>query len=71
MEWHTPDDYQQVMEVNALGMVRVTMAFLPLLKLGQGRLVNMSCMLGRVPFPLTIPYCMSKAAVEMFSDCVR
>ena len=61
----------QVMEVNAIGAVRVTLAFLPLLKRARGRVVNASCVFGRLACPLAMPYCMSKAALESFTDALR
>lgn len=70
-EWHTAADFEQVIEVNAIGAVRVTLAFLPLLKRAQGRVVNASCVFGRLACPFTMPYCMSKAALEMFTDSLR
>lgn len=70
-EWLCADDFTEVMDTNAIGMVRVTLAFLPLLKESQGRLINMSNMNGRFSLPMNLPYCMSKFAVEAFSDGLR
>lgn len=59
------------LEVNAVAPVVVTQAFLPLLRRGQGRIVNVSSVNGRVASPFSGPYCMSKFALEAFSDCLR
>ena len=47
------------------------MAFLPLLKKGKGRIVNMSSVSGRIATPFNIPYCISKCGIEAMSDALR
>jgi len=43
------DDMRKVMEVNALGPIRVTRAFLPLLRKGRGaRVVNLTSLMGSI-----------------------
>lgn len=71
IEWHTANDFAEVLETNVLGVVRVTNAFLPLLKKSHGRVINMSSMGGRVPSTICLPYCSSKAALESLSDGLR
>ncbi|KAH0624304.1 hypothetical protein JD844_008008 [Phrynosoma platyrhinos] len=63
--------YQQVAEVNLWGSVRVTKAFLPLIRRARGRVVNMTSMLGRMASPLRSSYCISKFGLEAFTDCLR
>lgn len=73
--------YQAQLEVNTLGTVRTTKAFLPLLRAsstrsqqrGQavGRVVNVASLAGRFTFPGFVAYCMSKGAVIGFSDGLR
>ncbi|CAG2063552.1 unnamed protein product, partial [Timema podura] len=41
IEWCPSRSYQQILDVNVLGMIRVTKAFLPLLRKSSGRIVNM------------------------------
>ncbi|XP_053560938.1 retinol dehydrogenase 5 [Bombina bombina] len=69
-EWMTVQDYRKVMEVNTFGTIAVTLAFLPLLKKAQGRIVNMASILGRLSANGG-GYCVSKFAVEAFSDSLR
>ncbi|KAM9319494.1 retinol dehydrogenase 5 isoform 1-T2 [Gastrophryne carolinensis] len=69
-EWMNLEDYRRVMEVNAFGTIGVTLAFLSLLKQGQGRIVNMASVLGRISANGG-GYCVSKYAVEAFSDSLR
>ena len=73
LEWLRQEDFVNIIEINILGMVRVTRTFLPLLKRSQhgGRIVNTSSILGKLSFPYAAPYCMTKHAVEAFSDALR
>ena len=59
------------LEVNAIAPVVVTQAFLPMLRRAHGRVVNVSSVNGRVATPVSGPYCMSKFALEAFTDCLR
>lgn len=58
-------------EVNVIGPVAVTQAFLPLLRQGRGRIVNMGSIAGRVPLPFVGPYSMSKAALAAMTTALR
>jgi NAD(P)-dependent dehydrogenase (short-subunit alcohol dehydrogenase family) len=58
-------------EVNVLGAVRVTQAFLPLLRRGRGRIVLVGSAAGRVALPFSGPYAMSKHALEAMADALR
>jgi NAD(P)-dependent dehydrogenase (short-subunit alcohol dehydrogenase family) len=59
------------LEVNVIGQLAVTQACLAALRLGRGRIVNVSSIGGRVAFPLYGPYCASKFALEALSDSLR
>ncbi|XP_077994886.1 17-beta-hydroxysteroid dehydrogenase type 6-like [Glandiceps talaboti] len=63
--------YEEMMEVNCLGVVRMTKTFLPLIRQCTGRVVNVSSTYGRVPLMGMSAYGISKAGVEMFSDVLR
>lgn len=58
-------------DVNFLGQVEVTQACLPLLRLGRGRVVNISSISGRITSPFLLPYSSSKFALEAFTDGLR
>ena len=58
-------------EVNVIGQVAVTQAFLPLLQKGKGRIVNLGSMEGRMAMPFLGPYCASKFALEALTDSLR
>ncbi|GAA3734089.1 SDR family oxidoreductase [Plantactinospora mayteni] len=57
--------------VNTFGPVYVSQAFLPLLRAGNGRLVNVSAPTARVRMPFLAPISASKAALEALSDSLR
>ncbi|XP_078612636.1 D-beta-hydroxybutyrate dehydrogenase, mitochondrial-like [Branchiostoma floridae x Branchiostoma japonicum] len=71
IEWVSMAAYRRVMEVNAFGTVRVTKAFLPLIRRAKGRVVNVTSAVGLHATPAASAYCMTKAAVEFFSDALR
>jgi NAD(P)-dependent dehydrogenase (short-subunit alcohol dehydrogenase family) len=58
-------------EINVVGQVALTQAFLPLLRQGRGRLINMSSISGRVAMPFFGPYSASKFALEALTDALR
>jgi len=59
------------LEVNVIGQIAVTQAFLPLLRRGRGRIVNMGSIAGRGTIPLQGPYSASKYALEALTDALR
>jgi NAD(P)-dependent dehydrogenase (short-subunit alcohol dehydrogenase family) len=65
------DEIRRCFEINVMGVLAVTRALLPLLRMGTGRIVNMSSGVGRVATPLMAPYCVSKFALEAISDELR
>jgi NAD(P)-dependent dehydrogenase (short-subunit alcohol dehydrogenase family) len=58
-------------EVNVIGQIAVTQAFLPLLRRGTGTLVNMGAATGRVTVPMLGPISASKTALESLTDALR
>lgn len=67
----TAKDYADVMEVNTLGVIRLTHAFKSLVKKSGGRIVTVASVMGRVPQLGAGPYCVSKYAVEGYCDVLR
>ncbi len=65
------EELRKVFEVNVLGVVAVTQAFLPELRRARGRVVNISSVSGRLATPFAGPYCASKFALEAISDSLR
>jgi NAD(P)-dependent dehydrogenase (short-subunit alcohol dehydrogenase family) len=62
---------RQQLEINLIGQVAVTQAFLPALRRGRGRIVNVSSIGGRVALPLVSAYNASKFGLEGVSDSLR
>ncbi len=71
MEFIPVADFRSQLEVNVIGIVAVTQAFLPALRRARGRIVLMSSQAGLIAFPGMAPYCASKYAVEALTDCLR
>ncbi|XP_061493637.1 D-beta-hydroxybutyrate dehydrogenase, mitochondrial-like [Rhineura floridana] len=71
VEFTSIEKYKRVADVNLWGTIRVTKAFLPLIRGARGRVVNVTSMLGRMASPLRSSYCVSKFGVEAFTDCLR
>src|SRR3989454_5516606 len=65
------DELRQILEVNLIGAVAVTQAFLALLKASRGRIVNISSVAGRGALPFLGPYAASKFGLEAISDSLR
>lgn len=64
-------DLRRQFEVNVIGQIAVTQAFLPLLRTGRGRIVNMGSIAGRAAMPVMGPYSASKFALEALTDALR
>jgi NAD(P)-dependent dehydrogenase (short-subunit alcohol dehydrogenase family) len=58
-------------DINVYGPVRVMQAFLPQLRRGGGRIVNISAPTARIALPFAAPISASKAALAALSDAVR
>ncbi|MCX5724302.1 MAG: SDR family oxidoreductase [Nitrospirae bacterium] len=64
-------ELRKQLDVNVIGPVAVTQAFLPLLRKGRGRIVNMGSIAGRTTMPFLGPYSMSKFALEAMTAALR
>jgi NAD(P)-dependent dehydrogenase (short-subunit alcohol dehydrogenase family) len=65
-------DFDWLMEINFHAVVRMTRAFLPLLKASDdARIVNLSSVFGLISPPGQSAYCASKFAVRGFSNALR
>ncbi|NEN90976.1 MAG: SDR family oxidoreductase [Okeania sp. SIO3H1] len=71
LEFLPIDELRKQLEVNVLGQISVTQAFLPLLRKSEGRIINIGSDYGRVSGPLLGPYCASKFAMEALTDALR
>lgn len=70
-------DFRHQLETNLVGHLIVTQAFAPLLGVDQslkgnpGKIINISSVAGEISYPFFGPYCVSKHALEVFSDILR
>jgi NAD(P)-dependent dehydrogenase (short-subunit alcohol dehydrogenase family) len=71
LEFLPLDQLRRQLEINLIGQLAVTQAFLPSLRAGRGRIVNVSSIGGRVALPLVGAYNASKFALEAVSDSLR
>jgi len=71
LEFLSMAEIRNLFEVNLLGHIAVIQAFLPLIRQGSGRIVNMGSIAGVLPQPYLAPYSASKAALRAFTDSLR
>ena len=64
-------EIKQLMDVNVLGLLAVTKAFLPLLRQNKGRIINISSGHGLLAIPDKSVYAASKFAVQAITDSLR
>ena len=65
------DDFRRQIEVNLIGQVAVTQAFLPALRTARGRVVFLSSIGGLNANPYMSPYHASKFGIEAVGDALR
>jgi NAD(P)-dependent dehydrogenase (short-subunit alcohol dehydrogenase family) len=71
-EAYTPEQFQEMFDVNVYGVVRVNRAVLPSMRArGAGLLIHVSSGAGRVAIPAMAAYCASKFALEALADAYR
>jgi NAD(P)-dependent dehydrogenase (short-subunit alcohol dehydrogenase family) len=71
IEFIPVEELRRQLDVNVVGQIAVTKAFLPMLRKGRGRVVNIGSIGGRVALPLLGPYAASKFAMEALTDSLR
>jgi NAD(P)-dependent dehydrogenase (short-subunit alcohol dehydrogenase family) len=65
------DELRRQLDVNVVGQVAVTQAFLPHLRRARGRVVNVGSIAGRSSLPFLGAYAASKHALEAVTDALR
>jgi NAD(P)-dependent dehydrogenase (short-subunit alcohol dehydrogenase family) len=71
LEFLPLSELRHQLEVNVIGQVAVTQAFLPLLRQGHGRIVNIGSIGGKLAGPMLGAYNASKFALEGLTDALR
>jgi NAD(P)-dependent dehydrogenase (short-subunit alcohol dehydrogenase family) len=64
-------ELRRQLEINVIGQVAVTQAFLPLIRAARGRIIHVGSVGGRVTIPFGGPLCASKHAMEAINDALR
>jgi NAD(P)-dependent dehydrogenase (short-subunit alcohol dehydrogenase family) len=71
LEFIPLDELRRQLEVNVIGQVAVTQAFLPHLRRSRGRIVFVGSIAGRSALPFLGAYAASKHALEAIADTLR
>ncbi|XP_076311011.1 D-beta-hydroxybutyrate dehydrogenase, mitochondrial-like [Tachypleus tridentatus] len=71
LEWYPEAHWTQVVDVNIKGTIRVTKAFLPLIRKGRGRIITITSIAQGSPLPQFTVYSATKQALEAFSLSLR
>jgi len=72
LEYLESDEIRKVFEVNVMGPLNCSQAFLPLLKKSSlAKIINISSMAGKIGLPMQGSYCASKFALEGMSESMR
>ena len=70
IEYHSLEEINKIIDVNLVGLVNVTRAFLPLLGKGD-KIINISSVAGPISIPYQTMYSVTKAGVLAFSNGLR
>jgi NAD(P)-dependent dehydrogenase (short-subunit alcohol dehydrogenase family) len=65
------EDFRDVLEVNLIGQIAITQAFLPLIRRAKGTIVFIASIGGRVASPFLSPYNTSKFGIEALGESLR
>ena len=71
IEFMPLDELRRTLEINLIGQVAVTQAFIPLIRRGKGTIVFIASIGGRVASPFMSPYNASKFAIEALGESLR
>jgi NAD(P)-dependent dehydrogenase (short-subunit alcohol dehydrogenase family) len=71
LEFLPLEELRRQFEVNVVGQLAVTQAFLPPLRRAKGRIVNIGSIAGRSALPFLGSYAVSKFALEALTDALR
>jgi NAD(P)-dependent dehydrogenase (short-subunit alcohol dehydrogenase family) len=71
LEYFPLCDLRYQIEVNLVGQLAVIQSFLPLIRKGKGRIINMGSVCGQFALPFSGAYSASKFALEGATDALR
>ena len=68
LEMLPPEALRKQLDVNVIGQIAVTQAFLPMLRAAHGRIIIMGSILGRLALPFLGAYSAAKFALEALAE---
>ena len=71
LEFTSIEEIRAMFDVNVFGLIATTQAFLPLVRLAEGRIVCTGSISGRTSVPFVAPYSMTKSAVQSLCHALR
>lgn len=71
LEWQTNELIESQVAVNLLGTMKMTKAFLPLIRNHKSRIINVTSHCGIRPLPGLPIYCATKAGIKAFTETLR
>jgi NAD(P)-dependent dehydrogenase (short-subunit alcohol dehydrogenase family) len=71
IEFMPLDELRSTLEINLIGQVAVTQAFIPLIRRAKGTIVFIASIGGRVASPFMSPYNTSKFGIEALGESLR
>ena len=71
VEYMSAHDLSEIFDINLFGQIAVTQAFLPLLRIARGRIVNITSVGAHIAIPFGSLINASKSAFNIFSDTLR
>jgi NAD(P)-dependent dehydrogenase (short-subunit alcohol dehydrogenase family) len=71
IEFMPLDELRRTLEINLIGQVAVTQAFIPLIRRAKGTIVFIASIGGRVASPFMSPYNTSKFGIEALGESLR
>lgn len=69
IETTTLDDWDKLMQINLRSIFQLTQICTPYIAATKGNIVNVSSVAGMRSFPNLLAYCVSKAAIDQFTQC--
>ena len=70
-EYHTNEEIESIINVNILGLLKITKAVVPYLRKTKGKIINISSVAGPIAIPFQGMYSLTKSAVISFTESLR